>query len=102
MPIDWQFIGVYLARGGRMWLLSRAAGAAALLLAGEDPLRMSAAAPAVFVLMSVALCFVETFRRRERSLLGNLAVSPLLLGLLFTLPAIAGELLFGAITSAIV
>jgi hypothetical protein len=102
MPIDWQFIAVYLARGAWVWLLSRAAASFALLLARADPLRMTAAAPAVFVLMSVAVCFAHTFRRREQSLLGNLAVSPLMLGLLFALPAIAGELLFGVITSAIV
>ncbi|MEO5590338.1 MAG: hypothetical protein ABIS03_12185 [Gemmatimonadaceae bacterium] len=82
----------YLLRGISLWVLTRVAIAGVLLLAGGDAVELSTAAALEVVVLIVALGWIETFRHRERTLLGNLGVSPLVTSLFFAGPAILGEL----------
>jgi hypothetical protein len=41
--------------------------------------------------LAVAVSFLETIYRRERALIGNLAVHPAVLVICFVIPALAGE-----------
>lgn len=82
----------YLSRGARLWLLIRIAATVVLVMAGADPLRLSGAVVTALIVLSVTVSFLDTYRHREHALLGNLAVSPLTLCILLTLPALAGEL----------
>lgn len=86
----------YLFRGTKLWLVTRAALSGAFILAGDDPLRLSAAAIAGILLLSISLGYLDTRIHRESVLLGNLGVSPLSLGALFAAPALAGEILLWA------
>jgi hypothetical protein len=61
------------------------------LLAGTNPVQLSAAAGVEIILLSVVVSVLETRRRRERAFLANLGVRPLILGALFTGPAMLGE-----------
>ena len=83
---------MYVSRGARLWLATRAALTAAMLLAGTNPARLSAAAAVEVILMSVVVSFVDTHHRRERALLANLGVRPIALGVLFAGPALLGEI----------
>jgi len=85
----------YLRRGLWLWLVARATITTVLLIAGADAWNLSASALTVVVLLIVALGWFETFRHRERALLGNLGVSPLLLSAFFAVPALLGETLLG-------
>ncbi|MGH7653783.1 MAG: hypothetical protein ACREN6_03880 [Gemmatimonadaceae bacterium] len=85
-------VRAYLARGFRVWLVARGIATIVFLRAGIDPVRLPFASIAELVLLSVALCFFDTHRRRERALLGNLAVGAGSLAALFAVPAILGEL----------
>lgn len=93
-------VRTYLSRGTQLWLATRAMLSGVFLLAGLDPLRLSTAAAVGTILLSVAVSFLETRRRRERAFLANLGVRPLVLGALFAAPALFGEvaLRFGAFT----
>jgi hypothetical protein len=84
-------VRAYLSRGARLWLVARALLSAVFLLAGTNPVQLSAAAVVEVILLSVVLSFVETHRRRERAFLANLGVGPLVLGALFAGPAMIGE-----------
>jgi hypothetical protein len=46
------------------------------------------------VLLIVALGWIETWRHRERALLGNLGISPFVLSAFFAGPALVGEFVF--------
>ena len=74
-----------------MWLAIRVTLSGVLLLAGANPIQLSAAAVVEIVFLSVVVSLLETHRRRERALLANLGVRPLLLGALFAGPALIGE-----------
>lgn len=63
-----------------------------LLLADADALKLSKPSLVAIVLLILALGWIETRRRRESVLLGNLGVSPLVLSIFFAAPAILGEL----------
>lgn len=82
----------YLFRGALLWIVTRSAISGILVLAGAEALELNTAATVEVVLLIVALGWIETFRHRERALLGNLAVSPLLLSTFFAGPALLGEL----------
>lgn len=81
----------YLRRGLLLWLVIRAALTCVLWIAGDEVWQLSAIALVEVVLLIVALGWLETLRHRERALLGNLGVSPLLLSALFAVPAMLGE-----------
>jgi len=68
----------YLLRGLWLWLVARAPITILLVLVGADGLNLSASAQVEVVVLVVALGWIETLRRRERALLGNLGVSPVL------------------------
>lgn len=82
----------YLARGARLWLLTRVSISGVFLLAGFDPATLSAAPTLAIVFLSIFVCLLETGRRRERALLANLGIHPLMLGALFAGPALIGEI----------
>jgi hypothetical protein len=84
-------VRAYLSRGARLWLATRVMLSAVLLLAGTNPVRLSAAVAVAIVLLTVVVSLLDTHRRRERALLGNLGIRPLLLGALFAGPALIGE-----------
>lgn len=99
MPSSQLVFESYLSRGARLWLLTRATITAVLLLAGGDPLRLPVTVMVGLIMLTVAVCFIDTYRHRERALLGNLGVNPLLLLAMFTGPALLGEFavrMFGA------
>jgi hypothetical protein len=85
-------VRTFLVRGALLWLAARAMITTALLLDGASPFRLSGAAIAEVILLSVALCFLETHLRRERALLENLGIRRLTLGVVFAGPALVGEL----------
>lgn len=84
-------VSTYAARGALLWAGTRAILTVVFLLGGVDPSRLSFVAIGEVVLLSVIVSFVETYRRHERALLGNLAVRPLTLAVLFAAPAILAE-----------
>lgn len=85
-------VRAYTVRGAYLWLSIRSLGSMLILLVGSNPLHLSLAVHLNFVLLSVALCFLDTRIHRERALLGNLAVSSPVLTAFFAGPAVAGEL----------
>lgn len=91
-------VRAYVARGIRLWLAMRAI-VTCLLLLGASSQRLSLSAMIQLVVVSVALCFLDTHRRRERALLGNLGVRPLTLAVLFALPAVLGEMAIRALVA---
>ena len=84
-------VRAYLSRGARLWLVTRAMLSGVFLLAGTNPVQLSAAVVVAIILLSVVLGFLETHRRREGAFLANLGVRPLVLGALFAGPAMIGE-----------
>ncbi|MEO7043431.1 MAG: hypothetical protein ABI035_14305 [Gemmatimonadaceae bacterium] len=84
-------VRTYATRGALLWVATRAILIAIFLRGGFDPFQLSAAAMGGVVLLSVVVCFLETYRRHERALLGNLAVRPVTLIVLFATPALLGE-----------
>jgi uncharacterized RDD family membrane protein YckC len=84
-------VRAYLSRGTRLWLITRAMLSGVFLLAGTNPVQLSAAAGVEIILLSVVVSALETRRRRERAFLANLRVRPLMLGALFAGPAMVGE-----------
>ena len=82
----------YLFRGAQLWLITRMLLTGVFLLAGTNPLEVSSSAGVEIILLSVALGFLETRRRRESVFLANLGVRPLMLGAWFASPAVIGEI----------
>lgn len=81
----------YFQRGLALWCGVRALISAFLLLAGDDPLRISLAAALLIVAVAVMAGVAETSRRGEWALLGNLMVRPSVLAGTFAAAAIVGE-----------
>ncbi|MEO6878728.1 MAG: hypothetical protein ABI205_09625 [Gemmatimonadaceae bacterium] len=52
------------------------------------------------VVLSVVVCFVDTYRNRERALIANLGVRPVAVGALFAVPALVGEIVLRAVGAA--
>lgn len=92
MRPDSVVIRPYLLRGLFLWIVTRVAITGVILLAGGNAIEFSTAASVEVVILIVALGWVETLRLRERALLGNLGVSPLVLSSFFAGPALLGEL----------
>lgn len=91
-------VRAYAVRGFTLWLLTRLLISGFLLMAGENPFAVSPIALVYIVLISAVASVVETKRRHELTLLGNLGVSRRQLAAFFTVPAIAGEMLIGLST----
>ncbi len=91
-------VRAFLYRGALSWLVTRAMLSVVFLLAGINPVRLSAMTAVEIILLSVVVIFLDTYRRRERAFIANLAIGPLMLGTLFVAPAVLGEvaLRFGA------
>ncbi|MGQ0539640.1 MAG: hypothetical protein ACT4R6_11870 [Gemmatimonadaceae bacterium] len=92
-------VRAYALRGLRLWVGTRVLVSLVLMWAETHPLRLSAGAIIQLILLSVTVCFVDTWRHRERALLGNLAVSPLVLAGLFSVPSILGETVLVVVAS---
>jgi len=54
-------------------------------------LRVSTATAVEIAVLAVVVSFLETMYRRERALIGNLAVHPAVLVICFVIPPLAGE-----------
>jgi hypothetical protein len=89
----------YALRGFRIWLVTRAHVTAVFLLGGEDAVRLPFGSVVELVLLTVALCFLDMRRRRERTLLGNLALGSGSLSAFFAGPAVFGELLIRVVAT---
>jgi hypothetical protein len=98
---DSQVMRSYLARGARLWVITRVAMCAGLMRAGTDPFHFSLAALVAVVGITVAVCFVDVRWHRESIFLANLGVSPLALGMLFLVPVVAGEIALHVVVVAI-
>jgi hypothetical protein len=85
-------VRAYLSRGARLWLIIRVALSGVFLLAGTNPIQLSAGAAIEIIVLSVVVSFLETRRCRERAFLANLGIGPLMLVALFAGPAMIGEL----------
>jgi hypothetical protein len=83
----------YGMRGLLLWSLTRATGTFFFYLAATSPRQISIESRVHFVLFAVAVCFVDSWVRRERALLANLGVSVAFLAMIFATAAIIGELM---------
>lgn len=84
-------IRAYCFRGARLWLTLRALLSALFVVAGGEPFDVPVAVAVAIIALSVFLSFLDTYRYRERVMLGNLGVRPSVLAGLFFIPAIIGE-----------
>ena len=85
--------GAFVARGARLWLAARLLVSGVVLLAGMNPLDLAWPAALLVVAGSFALGTLDVYRRHERALLENLAVSRTTVALFFMVPALAGEII---------
>lgn len=69
-----------------------------LWLAGLATVRVSAVSSFELVAMSTGLAFLDTYLRRERALVANLAIHPIELTTAFAVPAALGELILRVAT----
>ena len=91
MRAYWPFVEAYGVRGAWCWLATRAVLSLVRSFGTLPPLRVPTATAMEIALLAVVVSFLETMYRRERSLIGNLAVHPVLLVVCFAVPALAGE-----------
>jgi hypothetical protein len=91
----------YVWRGARLWLIARVLLCAVFLVAGTNPFKLSAAAAAGIVVLSVVLGFGETHIRRESVFLANMGLRPAFLGAIFAVPATIGEVALHLVGAAI-
>jgi hypothetical protein len=86
----------YLARGARLWIGARLLVSALLILSGADPLRLTFATAMLIVCGAVVVGLADLYRRHDRVLLENLAVSRTVVFVFLAAPAMLGELLIAA------
>lgn len=86
-------VRAYATRGFTLWFLVRLVISALLVMARENPLRVSPSAVLYIVVIVGVAGFADLKRRHELALLGNLGVSRGYLVAFFAVPAIAGEML---------
>jgi hypothetical protein len=91
MRAYWPIVETYFLRGAWCWLAARAVLSLVRLFGGLTPLRVSTATSLEIAALAIGVGFLETMRRRERALIGNLAVHPAVLLICFGTPALAGE-----------
>lgn len=92
-------VRAYLARSLLLWLGIRVILALAGALAASDLVRLSAAAIPLVVCLTVVVAFVDTRRRHERVLLGNLGIGPVVLASLFAVPPLVAEIAIHALVA---
>jgi hypothetical protein len=95
----WLIVRAYLARSLRLWLGLRLLLAAVGALAASYPFRLSAGTIVPIVVLTVLVAFVDTRRRREQVLLGNLGVSATMLAALFAVPPLIAEIAIHVLAS---
>ena len=93
MTPDSLVIRHYIFRAAKLWLIARMALSALIVLAGDNPLRLSFAAIIATIILVSFLGLVEVRRNREQSLLGNLGVSSQTVITMLSAPAVFGEAL---------
>lgn len=101
MRAHWPYLQAYLVRGATCWAAARAVAAAVALFGSLPPLSGSTVAALEAVIASVALGVVDTLRRRESALIGNLAIHPVVFIGALAMPAAVGELGLLAIASGL-
>jgi hypothetical protein len=89
--VYWPIVEAYSVRGAWCWLATRAVLSLVRSFGTLPPLRVSTVTGMEIALLAVVVSVLETMHRRERSLIGNLAVHPALLVVCFAVPALAGE-----------
>lgn len=89
-------VRAYVARGLWLWLGLRVSISFVFLFGGTTPLRLATSTVVAIVVVSALLGLLETARRSERALLGNLGVTRLSLGALLVVPPTMGELVLQA------
>jgi hypothetical protein len=98
-------VRTFVARGFRLWLLTRLLIIAVFFFTGglgggaENPFKLASIAVASVIAMSVVVGLVETVRRRELALLGNLGVSRGYLVAFYGIPALFGEIVLRLVTA---
>jgi hypothetical protein len=98
MHRHWPFLRAYLGRGGRCWLVTRVLATPLLWLGGLATIRVSVTTAVELVVMSIGLSFLDTYLRRERVLVANLAIHPIELATAFAVPAALAELTLHVVT----
>jgi hypothetical protein len=81
-----------VARSCVIWLGTRALVSAVLFTAGVDPRRLDPIQTSVVVMATVVVAAVDSHRKHERLLLGNLGISPIAVGAWIATTALLGEL----------
>ncbi len=99
MRAHWPYLQVYLVRGATCWLAAHAVVAVVAWFGSLPALPLTASGAFEMIAVSVALGFVDTLRRREMALIGNLAIHPIVLTGALATPAIVGELILRAIAT---
>ncbi len=97
MRAHWPYLQAYLVRGATCWLAAHAVVAVVAWFGSLPALPLTTTAAFEMVAASVALGVVDTFRRREMALIGNLAIHPVALTGALATPAVVGELILRAI-----
>jgi hypothetical protein len=86
-------VGAYLLRGVLLWIVGRATITFFLILGGGSGLTIPFIMIVVFLAMIILLGWIDIGRQRERILLGNLGVHPIVVTGLIAFPAVVGEIL---------
>ncbi len=84
-------VHAYLRRAAILWIIVRVSLSVVFVLAGVDAMRISGLTMVGVVLLCGALGVLESHRHREWAFLGNLSVTPPVLGALLLTPALVGE-----------
>ena len=101
MRAHWPYLQAYLVRGATCWIAAHAVVAVVAVFGSLPPLPLTTTAAFEMVVVSVALGFVDTHRRREMTLIGDLAIHPVALTGALAMPAILGELILRAIGNGV-
>jgi len=101
MQAHWPYLQAYFVRGATCWVAARAVAAIVALFGSLPALPVSTVAAIEAIVVSVALGVVDTLRRRETALIGNLAIHPAVFIGALAVPAAIGELSLRAIESGV-
>ncbi len=97
MRAHWPYLQAYLVRGTTCWLAAHAVVGIVAWFGSLPALPLTVSGEFEMIALSVTLGFVDTLRRREMALIGNLAIHPVALTGALAIPAILGELILHAI-----
>ncbi len=92
-------VSMYVRRHLRLWALLRIGLSGVFLLARIDPLPVTPGTMCAVVALCAAVSVVELRIRLERTLLGNLGVNPMALGMLLIAPPLLGELVLRGLSA---